>query len=454
MPDLIPRDVGSDFDPNDPLQVRELDEFMAPPSTLEIYQELISPEPDPTSRALRLFAPALVAGLLIPDPIDEEILIPPLAPPGFLPTPDRVSPDQFQDHRGLHDITLPVPGRAGVPVWSFRDNATGASGWPAPTIRLVEGAVVHSRMSNRGGPHTIHHHGIEPTAANDGVGHLTFDVGGGLVYDYQWLASEAGTFFYHCHVNTVLHFEMGMYGLLIIDAPPPESSSLPVPYQDGGPGWTYLRNNKTFYDKEAFWVADDIDTRWHSPPVATHGHDPDAGIDPGRFMTVNEGPRLHDFNPDVFVVSGVAAPWNPFLGRTESNAEVVLDPVDPNNPARRLGSIITPRVQRGGKLLIRALNASYTTTRWTFPQALRGAAQVIAIDGRTLGREPFGRYSSPFMLSEMSTPYLQLTTAQRWDILLDTSGLASGDHDVTIDYHHWITDALIQRVRTRIIVVP
>jgi FtsP/CotA-like multicopper oxidase with cupredoxin domain len=325
-------------------------------------------------------------------------------------------------------------------------------------MRVKEGQVVHSKMGNRRGSHTIHHHGIEPTPANDGVGHLTFDVGGGMVYDYQWLPTEAGTYFYHCHVNTVLHFEMGMYGLLIVDAPKPAAATgQDAPYQNGGPGWTYVGNNKASYDKEAFWVADDIDTNWHANAV--HGHSPEAGISPGEFMAIGDTRRvvdLHDFNPDVFVVSGVAAAWNPILGRTEPNAEIVLDPIDPTDPlgVRRLGSIITPRVARGQKVLIRTLNASYTTTRWTFPTALRSAARVTAIDGRTLGREPFGRYSSPFLLSEMATPYFQLTTAQRYDILLDTTNLTAGNHDVSIDYHHWITDALIQRVRTRIIVVP
>ncbi len=326
-------------------------------------------------------------------------------------------------------------------------------------MRVREGQVIHSEMANRRGPHTIHHHGIEPTPANDGVGHLTFDVGSGVLYKYQWRAAEAGTYFYHCHVNTVLHFEMGMYGLLIVDAPkPPEATdpSVPdAPYQDGGPGWVHVRDDLAFYDKEAFWVADDIDTGWHAN--ADHGHTPAAGISCGEFMAIGDERRLvdlHDFKPDVFVVSGVAAQYSTALpslyqgrtGRTVADALIELDPLT--------GSIITPRVNRGQKVLIRALNASYTTTRWTFPPALRSSARVIAADGRTLGRTPYGRYSSPFFLSELATPFFQLTTAQRWDILLDTTNLAAGSHDVAIDYHHWYTDALIQRVRTRIIVVP
>lgn len=440
---VIPRDAGAPFNPADPAQAQELDEFGCPPDTLLIFEDLFFQNAG--SRAMRLFDPSLIEGLDLPQPPPDPDGVLPPPQPVFLPTPDRVAPQALSDHRGLHDFTLTVPGRAGVPIWSFRDNLTGAGTWPAATLRVREGRVVHSAMSNRRGPHTIHHHGIEPTAANDGVGHLSFDVGGNVLYNYQWQAAEAGTYFYHCHVNTVLHFEMGMYGLLIVD---PDVDG--APFQDGGPGVIYVGNTPTPYGREAFWVADDIDSNWHAVAETNglHGLDPAAGISCGEFMAIDDPRRLlnlHDFRPDVFVVSGVAAPWAG--GQSIDNALVTL------NPAQ--GSVITPRVPRGQNLLIRALNASYTTTRWTFPEALRSRARVVAADARTLGRAPFGRYSSPFFLSELPTPYFQFSTAQRWDILLDTSTLpVGGSYEVEIAYHHWITDERITRVRTQINIDP
>jgi FtsP/CotA-like multicopper oxidase with cupredoxin domain len=264
---------------------------------------------------------------------------------------------------------------------------------------------------------------------NDGVGHLTFEVGGGR-YAYQWLAGEAGTYFYHCHRNTTLHFERGMYGLLIIDPP-----VVGAPFRDGGPGATNVGDANVQYHAEALWVADDIDPRWHALGVADGLGKVDQDARTG-FVKIDDpdNPHLNDFRPTVFVVTGRAAHLTD------------PDPLIETFP----GTAITPAVRRGQRLLVRTLNAAYAQTRWTFPAELPGT--VTAADGRTLGREPFGRYSRPQSLASMGHTF-DLSVARRWDVLLDIpTNVAPGNYDVKVGFHHWISGDLLREVRLRIVV--
>lgn len=197
-------------------------------------------------------------------------------------TPGIVTPDVVYD-RGIYmNGSMTMDDGKVVRIWGYTDGFNGAAGmniggqFPSPPMRVNVGTIVHSRLNVQGmmWNHTMHHHGIEPADHADGVGHITWDVDG--LYTYQWRPRYPGTYFYHCHTNTVLHAEMGMYGAIIID--PPE-----------GPG-TLLSGGPT-YDMEAFWVVDEIDSTWHVLPW-------DAG-------TCGEDVGLNVLEPDYFVITGV-----------------------------------------------------------------------------------------------------------------------------------------------------
>ena len=252
------------------------------------------------------------------------------------PTNNTIVTADVTYQRGIDmDIPMTMDDGTTITMWGFTTGGGGRMGggsgtFPSAPMRVTQGQIVHTELNvNMMWSHTIHHHGIEPGWESDGVGHITGDVSG-TTYTYQWKAAHPGTYFYHCHTNTVLHAEMGMYGALIID--PPE-----------GPGT--LISGKATYDVEAFWVVDEIDSSWHNLPW-------DAG-------TCGEDVGLNVLNPDYFVITGVDG-----TGTSAMN----------NAP-------ISATVQVGQKLLARYICAGY------HPQVIRFGGltgKVYISDGREL----------------------------------------------------------------------
>jgi FtsP/CotA-like multicopper oxidase with cupredoxin domain len=262
--------------------------------------------------------------------------------PSTAQNPNLVVPD-VTFRRGIYmngSMTMD-DGRA-VTIWGFTDLDAGGGGmdggggggmmggqFPSPAIRVRQGQIVHTELTvNMMMAHTIHHHGIEPSTASDGVGHLSADITGST-YTYQWRPMHPGTYFYHCHTNTVLHAEMGMYGGLIVD--PPEG---PGRLYQGGPA----------YDHEVIWAVDEIDSAWHTL-------DWTAG-------TCGEDVGLNDLNPDYFIITGV------------DGAQSALDAPG-----------IAATVPVGERLLARYICAGYHPQRLDFG-GLVGTAHVS--DGRVL----------------------------------------------------------------------
>lgn len=99
-----------------------------------------------------------------------------------------------------------------VTAWAF--NGT----MPGPSLRVTEGDVVRVHFTNtHHQPHTIHWHGIYADQEHDGVPHTSAAVMPGESRVYEFVAADAGTFWYHCHVDSYRHVDMGMYGAIIVD---------------------------------------------------------------------------------------------------------------------------------------------------------------------------------------------------------------------------------------------
>src|SRR5215472_6068134 len=74
--------------------------------------------------------------------------------------------------------------------------------------------------------HTVHFHGY-PNASSfyDGVPDATWAINIGGSATYYYLAPDAGTYFYHCHITPPEHLQMGMVGQLYVR---PRQNRVPV----------------------------------------------------------------------------------------------------------------------------------------------------------------------------------------------------------------------------------
>lgn len=296
------------------------------------------------------------------------------------PTPDRLEP-HIHFLRGTHsDARLRAPDGREIRFWGFTDPnspiaAERTAPYPSPMMRVRQNQVVHVTLESEHGPHTIHFHAIEPSPMNDGVGHVTFEVND--IYTYQWQPAEIGTYFYHCHRNTVLHFEMGMVGPLIVD--PPE-----------GPGYLYSGGPR--YQVERIWLVDDVDPRWHNLSNGDH----DVGL-------CGEDAGLNRWDPKYFMVNGV------FSDNTMTDPKVMAT------------------VRLGQRLLVRIINAGYSVLRINMGHN----AQLVGVDGRLLGRHPWNRVDPIAADTSMI-----LTTAGRFDFLFTPT--RRGTFPVQMEFLDWI----------------
>jgi FtsP/CotA-like multicopper oxidase with cupredoxin domain len=240
---------------------------------------------------------------------------------GSIETPNRVTPDvSFVSDFFNDKIEL---GGEDVEFWTFRaDN--GDKLFPAPLRRVRAGQIFHNRIETSKHVHTIHHHGLEPGPHDDGVPHMSFATSGN--YTYQIRPMDPGTYFYHCHVNTPLHFEMGMYGGFIVDP-------------KDGPGKVY-DDPATRYDVEAFWAMGGWDLDKHELNQAAGFEGEDVG--------------LNVWVPDYLHINGA------FGSSSESSRRVTIN------------------AQTGQTVALRLLNAGYSICTVRFPLD----AELIGSDGR------------------------------------------------------------------------
>ncbi len=130
------------------------------------------------------------------------------------------------------EATIPLVGEGhpATDVWAFNDRV------PGPVIRARQGERLNVAVTNGlSEPTTVHWHGLRIPVGMDGVPHLSQPpIKPGETFTYDFELKDAGTYWYHPHVNSSEQVGRGLHGALIVEeANPPE------------------------VDRELLWVLDD-----------------------------------------------------------------------------------------------------------------------------------------------------------------------------------------------------
>jgi len=163
-----------------------------------------------------------------------------------------------------------------VTFWVFCEDGMGGGGGctlPSPVLELGVGQQANINLNMMMAPqeqppyhgHTIHPHGVDVPQSEDGVPETGAPVLGDT-YNFSVDSRYVGSHMYHCHVHTVKHLEMGMYGALIV--------------KNGN----RINNNGPTYDFEWNMVL--------------------SAVDPAYHTAVQDSLVFADYNPRYFLING------------------------------------------------------------------------------------------------------------------------------------------------------
>ena len=90
---------------------------------------------------------------------------------------------------------------------------------PGPVLEAKQGVPLEIEFTNRlPEPTVIHWHGLRIPAAMDGTEVVQRPVQPGETFTYRFTPPDAGTFWYHPHLNETEQLEKGLYGALVVRA--------------------------------------------------------------------------------------------------------------------------------------------------------------------------------------------------------------------------------------------
>ena len=131
-----------------------------------------------------------------------------------LPRTARAETTQFAEFKARSAaIQLAPPPYPKTEIWGY-DGLM-----PGPELRIAQGARVQRKFLNElPQASSVHWHGIRIDNAMDGVAGLTqAAVRPGESFNYDFVAPDAGTYWYHAHNRSVEQVARGLYGALIVE---------------------------------------------------------------------------------------------------------------------------------------------------------------------------------------------------------------------------------------------
>ncbi len=302
----------------------------------------------------------------------------------------------------------------------------------APTIAIDEDDELFLTLTNVGmvmrpdlfEQHTVHFHGY-PNASSfyDGVPDASVAINIGGSFTYYYLAPEAGTYMWHCHISPPEHLQMGMVGQIYVRPRQDVATSLSLYQQDVAdqadlsrkcsatdilcsvqlpPANTVARvpGQKYAFDDGDGSTAYDVEY-----PIQMHGFDPNF-----HFVGMTFNPESFADNKDkYFLLNGRTYPDTIHAGPMSTQG-----PDGVERFSQPLSTIIN--IPLGGKALLRFSDLNVTEMHTLASLGIR--MHVIGNNARLL-RDQDGNNTDYY------TNSITLGGGESIDVILDASDVAT-----------------------------
>jgi FtsP/CotA-like multicopper oxidase with cupredoxin domain len=349
---------------------------------------------------------------------------------GQVPDPESDPPNQINGH---------------VDPRTIMDVGVMNASQPAPLMAIDEDDEYFLTLTNVGQimrpdlfeQHTVHFHGYPNASAfYDGVPDASIAINIGGSFTYYYLAPDAGTYFWHCHISPPEHLQMGMVGQIYVR---PRQNRVTVTSDLGAA--LIAANKKAAVDTSATGLScSDILCTGQTPVPAAGWTTGTTGVNGGGMYAYNDGDgstrydveypiQIHGFDPNFHFVGMTFNPES-FTDMKDKyfllNGRSYPDTISPGtmqtqstdgtlHSSQPLPSIIN--IPAGGRALLRI--SDLDVTEYQTLASLGIPMRVVGFNARLL-RDMAGNDMS------YTTNSITLAGGESLDVILDATGYITG----------------------------